>query len=481
MAQSIRSNFMWNASYQVLLIIAPVITIPYVSRVLGAEQVGLYSYTYSVAYYFVLFAKLGMDQYGVRLISMAGDNRLERTNSFWSAWASQLCGSSVIILAYFLYSIENPTGGTTIALLWGLWVVSAALDVSWLFFGVEDFKAPTIRNFITKIGGILVILMFCKGRGDLWAYVLGMSASYFANAVAILPFIGRYVDFMIPKWNDVKRHIVPNIRLFAPVVAVSIYMQLNKIILGNLSDMSQAGYYEYADKIARMPLTIVTALCTVMLPHMTAKIASGERRGAIELLGKALWFVLAVAIGVAFGIAAVTPELVPVFLGEGYESCVYIIPVVAIALPLISASNVIGMQYMLPSNEDVAYTKSVWIGALINVAVCVATIPRLGALGASIATVAAEGAVLLVQALAVKEDLPIKKYAVDALPFVCIGIITYLITRIVSCVLVDALGMGWHLLVAEVILAVAVYGAASLMWSRASGHFDDLKLFFQKP
>lgn len=469
MANSVKRNFIWNSSYQVLLIIVPLITVPYVSRVLGAEQVGVYSYTSSIAGYFVLFATLGMGKYGVRLIARAGDDRRERSRLFWSAWAAQLCVALPVCAAYLVYACVNPAGGVVIALIWGLSVISSALDVSWLFFGVEEFRVPTMRNLVTKVVSVAAIFLFCKTRDDLWAYVLGTSLAALANVVLVLPFVRKYVDFVVPRWPDVRSHFIPNLRLFAPVVAVSLYMSFDKILLGAISGMEQAGYFEYADKIARMPLTAVTALCTVMLPHMTAKIAAGDREGAIETLGASLWLVLATVIGIAFGVAAVSPELVPVFLGPGYEPCVYVIPVVAFALPIISGSNVLGEQYLLPTCSDKPYTRSVWAGAVVNVALCLFILRPLGALGAAIATIVTEAVVLAYQCWVVRRDLPLRRFAGEAAPFLALGVAMLAVVRLVVSVLRGVLGLGWPLLVVEILLTILVYGALALAWSYRCG------------
>ena len=471
---SIKRNFLWSAAYQVLLIIVPLITIPYVSRVLGAEQVGLYSYTQSISNYFMLLAKLGMDQYGVRLIAQMGNDRTARSRAFWSAWLSQIITAVPVILVYSIYAFSNPVGGTVIALLWGLWILSSALDVTWLFFGVENFKMPMMRNFVTKISGMVVIFLFCKDQGDLWAYILGISLGYFANSVLILPFIKQYVDVVIPKWRDIRQHFLPNLRLFSPVIAISLYMQFNKILLGMLSGMVQAGYYEYADKIARFPLAVVTALCSVMLPHMTAMLSAGKHDEVVEDVGKSLWFVAAVAIGIAFGIASVSAELVPVFLGSDFGPCVLVIPAVAVALPLISSSNVIGNQYMLPMGMDRHYTYSVWAGAVVNVGMCLLLLRSFGAFGAALATIAAEAAVLLVQCWSVRHDLPVLHYLRSVVPFLGMGFVMYGIVRLLSRALVAMLGLGWLALVVEVILAVIVYGVMALVWCWKAGRLNEL-------
>lgn len=479
MKKSIKKNFLWNSSYQLLLILVPLITIPYVSRVLGATQIGIYSYTYSVAYYFVLFAKLGMDQYGVRLISKTAEDRKVRSEEFCSAWCAQILLSIPIIIIYLIYAFLY-NNYREISLLWALWVISAAADVSWLFFGVEEFAMPTIRNFVTKISGIIFIFAFCKDEGDLWAYVLGISLAYFANSAINLPYIGKYIDFQRPKWGKVKEHFIPNIRLFAPVVAVSLYMQFNKVLLGTMSNMEETGFYEYADKIARMPLTVVTALCTVMLPHMTAKLSAGKVDEARNILGKSFWIVTGTAVGVACCISSIASELVPVFLGSGFEPCKIIIPTVALALPFISGSNVLGMQYMLPSGLDRAYTRSVWTGAIVNIIVCLLLIPKIGAMGAAVATILAEGSVLLYQGASLRGALPIGQYMRGIVPFLCVGIVTFILTRLTVRALSGIFEVGWPLLIIETVFVLIYYITIVLIWCKRTNRLNEIISLIRK-
>lgn len=475
--KSIKKNFIWNSSYQLLLIIAPLVTIPHVSRVLGAEGVGGYSYTYSIAYYFVLFATLGMAQYGVRLIAQAGEDRELRSKSFYSAWAAQVMLATPIIILYFLYLMLSSTIEGLVGVLWGFWVVSAAIDVSWLYFGVEEFRMPTMRSFLTKVIGIIIILTFCKEETDLWAYVLGVSLPFFLNALMLLPFIKNYVDYYRPSWIEIKAHFLPNIRLFAPVIAMGVYMSFNKILLGNISGLEQTGYYEYADKIVKMPLSVVTALGTVMLPHMTAKFNCGDRVGALRLLDLSIWAVLVSAIGIMFGITAVSPELVPVFLGAGYGPCIYIIPMVALALPFLSASNVLGVQYLLPTCADKRYSGSVWCGAIVNVLSCLLFLKPFGAFGAAIATVLSEFSVLLFQCLSVRNELPVLSYVKQALIPILNGIVMLFSVRLISSILAPCVSQT-ILLIVEVFSSILIYLFLMLVWCKKRGRLEILIAVF---
>lgn len=457
---SVKKNFLWNASYQVLVVLAPLVTTPYLSRVLGAERVGVYSYTYSVTNYFVLFAMLGMNNYGVRIIASASNDRGRRSSLFWSTYASQLCVCIPVTVAYAIYCLLDPRGGQLIAMVWGLWVLSAGLDISWLFFGVEEFKMPTIRSFITKIASIVAIFLFVKGPEDLWLYCLAIAASYFLNQVMVWPFVHDYVDFVRPSWTDICVHFIPNLRLFAPVIAISLYTSLDKIMLGIMSGMEQAGYYEYAEKISKMPMSIVTALGTVLLPRMTSELSAGHHEEVKRLLEESMWAMEIAALGLMAGISAITPEFVPVFFGPGYDPCVTLMPIVALVIPIISASNVIGVQYLLPTFSDKDYTRSVFVGAIVNIVLNLILLVPLGAVGAAIATVAAELTVLAYQCVVVRHDLPLLTYVRNALPFIAMAIVMFLVVRCVGSIL----GASVIGLLLEVVVGVIVYLAEVIVW-----------------
>ena len=457
MSKSVKRNFIWNSAYQLLLILTPILTTPYLSRVLGPENVGLYSYTYSVSSYFTMFGILGMAQHGVRAIAQTGGDRTKRSHVFWSAWFSQLCVAGPVSIIYVVYVAFGSVGGPVLGIVWALQVFSSLIDVSWLYFGIEEFRLPTMRSFITKLVGVLAIFLFVRGPQDLWIYCLSISGATFLNALLLLPFLNRYVDFVLPTWREVRVHFLPNLRLFAPVVAISLYTSLDKIMLGQISGMRQAGFYEYSEKLSKMPMALITAMGTVMLPHMTAKLSKGNDGNAIILLGNSLLCMEIAAMCMAFGIAAISPEFSVVFLGPGYEQCMYIMPIISIVIPIISASNVIGVQYMLPKCMDACYTLSVCAGAGINVLLNLVLLPFAGAIGAAVATVAAEIAVLSVQCFAVRRDLPLQAFFNRVFPFICIGTAMYCCVRFVAMSLDGIFGVCWLLLAIEVLSGFAVY------------------------
>ncbi len=473
---SIKNNYLYQATYQLLLIIVPLTTTPYLSRVLGASQVGVYSYTYSIANYFVMFATLGMSTYGVREIAACGNDRELRSKVFWEMYAVQALVSAVCIVAYVIYSFANPKGGFVVAAVWGMWVVSALLDVSWMFFGVEEFKMPTIRSIVTRLLSVVVIFGFVRGSEDLWVYCAAIAGSFLANQVLLWPFVRRYVDLVVPKPKEALRHLVPNLRLFIPVIAISFYVTLDKVMLGAMAGMIQAGFFEYSEKLSRMPMALVTAVGTVMLPRMTVELKGGNRGKALSLLEGSIWAMLMMAFAMMFGIMGIAHEFAPVFLGSEFSSCDVIMCVLALIIPVVSTTNVLGRQYLLPTGRDTLFTLSVCVGAVVNICLNLALIPAAGAMGAAISTVFAEASVLVAQVVMTSKELPLHLYFKNAIPFAICGFLMAVVIRIASIPFTAIWGVGVIALALEVCVGIVVYVVLAAGWClvTANEHFLSL-------
>lgn len=464
MSRSVKVNFAYQASYQVLLILTPLITTPYLSRTLGAEGVGLFSYTHAITNYFVMFATLGMSNYGVRAVAACGDDRKKRSRVFCSAYLCQLAVGVIVLTAYAIYAFLFPQGGILVSLIWGLWVISALLDVSWLLFGVEEFKVPTIRSIITKIMSLVVIFAFVKSSEDLWIYILAIAGSFLLNQLFVWPFVSRYIDFVKPTFQESVSHLLPNLRLFIPVIAISLYTSMDKILLGAIAGEAQTGFFEYSEKLSKIPMALITAMTTVMLPRMSSSVASGDRAKAVAQLDNSLWVMLTLAFAFSFGIAAIAPEFAPVFLGEEFAECDIIMIVLAAIIPLISLSNVLGKQYLLPTFRDGKYTASLCAGAAVNIAVNLSLIPGMGAMGAAIATVAAELTVAFVQVIIVRSELPLARYLKNAIPLFASGALMALAVRVAADQFNALWGLSIQGLAAEVLIGAVTYMLLICAW-----------------
>ena len=472
----IKKNFIYSSAYQTLLVLTPVITTPYLSRVIGSAGNGVFTYTQSITNYFVLFAVLGMANYGVRAIAECGSDRARRSDMFWNAFAMNCLVGVGVVVAYALFVLLFGMDNLRIWLIWGLWILGSITDVSWLFFGVQEFRTPTIRNFITRLGAVAFIFLFVRDAGDVWAYVAAISGSFAVNSILIWPFVGRYVDFVRPTWSKMLAHLKPNLVLFVPTLATSLYLLLNKVMLGFMSDMSQTGLYDYAEKISKMPLAVITALGSVVLPKMSEVISAGRIEEGKRLVSSTMWFMMACAFALMFGIMGIAPEFVPIFFGAGYEECVPLMSILSIVIPLICVTNVIGIQYLLPCHRDRDFTLSVCFGAVVNLVLNLFLIPAAGAMGAAVATVAAEFAVLVFQCVVVRGELDLRGDALGALPFVVIGAAMFALMRVVATLLggraVSVVGLG-----IEFCVAAAFFLALAFGWCIATKNESFAKVF----
>lgn len=453
----VRTNFLWNASYQVLRIAIPLVTIPYLTRVLSVDSLGAYSYTYTVANYFTFFCLLGVNQYGSRECAKAalrGRDSLSRT--FWSILFLQLGCGLVVLCVYACYLITTEGVIRFCTAIWLLWVVAESFDVAWLFFGLEEFKITTIRNIAVKLVSVVCIFAFVNGDSDLWRYCAITSASMLISAVVLLPLVRKRVFWYRPGAREVLLHLGPNLKLFAPIVAISCYMQLDKLMVGALAGMGELAFYDNSEKISTIPLAVIQALGVVMLPRMSTYVEKEDEAGVIRSISKAVLFSSMLGWGFCFGIIGISAQFVPWFFGLGYERCVELVCIMAPIIPIVAWSNVLGVQYLIPHERDGEYLVSVIAGAVVNVAVNIATIPQIGATGAAIATLLAEIVVAGIQLWMVRDNLPLKSLLLQCVPFVAAAAL--------MCICVAAvggfLGGGMLSVLVQLIAGIAIYGVA---------------------
>ena len=459
MAKSLKANFIYNILYQFLVIALPLITAPYLSRVLGAAKIGEYSYTYSIANYFVLFAMLGITNYGQRSVAKARTDRNELSKVFSEIYSLQIITCSAVIILYLLFSLL-VAGNELLAFLWLPYVISAALDVNWLFFGLEEFGITVARNFMIKLASFVLTLALVRGDQALPLYVAIMALSFFCSNIALMPFVLKRIDFVRPSIREVGKHLKPNLLLFIPVIAISVYNILDKVMLGTISDMEQTGYFENSFKVASMPFVFISALGTVMLPRMASLVSEGNTALESRYLGNSFWFVSLLSFAFMFGILAIVPEFVPVYFGGGFDACIGIIAVIALDLPFMAWANVVRTQYLIPRGRDAEYVLSVVVGAVVNVLVNLLAIPRFGALGAGLGTTCAEASVCIVQLWSVRSELPLFTWFKDSAPNLFIGMAMFVAVRVAASTM-DKSIIG---LLFQIAIGVISYALMQLIW-----------------
>lgn len=422
---SLKKNLAYNVAYQILVIILPLITAPYVSRVLGADGLGTYSYIFSIVTYFGLFGMLGIANHGNRSVALVRDNRQKVSEAFSNTYIIQLCTTVIALLLYFLFIYCWFSGDKTIAYIESIIVLSYVLDITWFFFGLEQFAVTVTRNAIIKIATVVAIFIFVRSREDLWIYALIMSCGMLFSQIYLWLRIRKYADFCKPSWSQVKSNIKPVLMLFIPAIAYSIYKLLDKVMLGAMSSISQVGLFDNAEKIINIPSSLITAFGTVMMPRITVLLGTGDEHRISYLNKISVRYFTLLVVGAAFGLAGICNVLAPVYFGSEFVGSAPIIAGLGFSLIFVTWANVIRTQYLIPNKLDKPYVISSVIGALANLAVNIILIPKFAGIGAMIGTIIAEFTVFFVQLILVRRSFPMSQYLQPVLFLFPIGMIMF--------------------------------------------------------
>ena len=423
--KSVKMNYIYNMMYQLLVIIIPVITTPYLARKLGADGNGIYGYTISIVTYFILFGSLGISLYGQREIAYNQKDKEKRSNVFWELLIIRFITMTLsAILFYFIFCMQGKYSEYYKILL--IEMLANLLDISWFFQGMEDFKKIVIRNFIVKIISVVCIFIFIKNPSHINRYLLIYVLSTLFGSLTLWISVFKYIN--LPKKINIKRHLTAIIALFIPQIAIQIYTVLDKTMIGAiLNDMSEVGYYEQSQKIIKILLTIITAVGTVMMPRIANCFAENNKEQIKKYMYKTFNFVFFLAFPLMFGIMIVSNPFVPLFFGKGYDKVPLIMSILSLIILFISLSNVTGTQYLLSTKRQKEFTISVVVGACVNFILNLILINLCKSVGAAIATIFAELSVTIVQFIFVHKDFELKRVFKMSINYLISGLIMFCI------------------------------------------------------
>lgn len=423
---SIKSNFFFNAFYQLINIFVPLITTPYLSRVLKAEGLGEYSFAYSVAYYFYVFIRLGLHSYGNRSIAYVKDDRIQLSRTFCSIYAFQLFLGIIVSITYFFYALLYAPERKLAMIFW-LVVIAGTIDLTWFLYGLEEFRTTAIRDVVVKLFTTVCLFTFVNDITDVWIYALIYSMGFIISQIVVIPLVIKRVNYIKPTIYEIKSHIKPNIILFLPTIAISIYKVMDKIMLGILASSVELGYYHCCENIILVPLALITALGTTMLPRMSNMLASDTVQTEMDnIFTKSVTFAMFTSSSMCIGIMTVAKEFVPIFYGAGFERCIELFYIILPSCIFLAFANVIRTQYLLPRKYDMIYVVSLFTGAGINLILNLLLIPRLASVGAAIGTLVAEMVVCLIQAGCVYKEARIGICFKNSIPYVISGVIMFI-------------------------------------------------------
>ena len=462
-------NYLYNASYQLLLIILPIITTPYVSRVLGADGVGTYSYTNSITQYFILFGCIGLNLYGQREIAYYQNDVRKRNRTFFELVFLRAITISISLIIFYLTMVQFSKY-SSIFLIQTLDIIASIFDISWFFQGIEDFKRTVLRNFLVRFLCVTLIFIFVKSPADLPLYVLCYSGTLFLGNISLWLYMPKYVNKNDINGLNIKKHIRPAVMLFLPQIATSLYTYLDKTMIGYITDnTAEVAYYEQSQTIVKTVMTVITSLGTAMMPRIANLFKTNQYEEIKKYMNASIKFVLLLAIPFTFGIMGIAKGFVPWFFGEGYEKVVPNMMVIAPVIIFIGMSTITGTQYLLPLGRQKEYTLSVIAGAVINFILNIIFISIFGSVGAAIGTLIAEFAVMGVQLYFIRKEFSLLGIFKQAIKYTLFGLIMFIVVILLSNILSVSIVSTF----VEIFVGAIVYGLLLLI--SKDSIFDILK------
>lgn len=401
---TLKTNFIMNTILTLSSFIFPLITFPYVSRVLLPEGTGKVSFATSVVTYFLLFSQLGIPTYGIRACAKVRDDRRELSRVVHELLAINLIMSafSYLLLAAGVFVIPKLRAERTLIFLISFTIVLNAIGMEWLYKALEQYTYITIRSVIFKAIAVVAMLLMVRNQSDYVVY--GALTIFAASASNVCNFIHAhtYINFFSKEKYDYRRHIKPVIIFFAMSCATVIYTNLDTVMLGFMKTDADVGYYNAAVKIKSILVGIVTSLGAVMLPRLSYYVEKGEQDAFDRLTKKAMNFVILLATPMMIYFILFAKEGIFFLSGPAYGGSVVPMQIIMPTLLLIGMTNVMGIQIMIPLGMEKQVLYSEIAGAVADLVINVLLIPQYAASGAAVGTLIAEFVVWIVQMCALR-------------------------------------------------------------------------------
>ena len=404
---SVKLNFLMNAILTISAFIFPLITFPYVSRILLPEGTGKVSFATSVVTYFALFAQLGIPTYGIRACAKVRDNKEKLTRTVQEIFIINIVMSLITYIVFFLVLniVPRMQADKTLFVITSSTILFNAIGMDWLYKGLEKYTYITIRSIIFKFIALLAMFMFVHQKSD---YIVYGGISIFAGSasnICNLLNVKKYIQIKpIGKYN-IKQHMRPILIFFAMSCATTIYTNLDTVMLGFMKTDMDVGYYNAAVKIKNILLGIVTSLGTVLLPRASYYIENDYMEEFRRITQKAIKFVFLISIPLTVYFILYAKEGILFLSGNAYSKAILPMHVIMPTLIFIGLTNIMGIQILVPLGREKIVLYSEIAGAIVDLFINILLIPRMAATGAAIGTLIAELAVWIVQFVALRYDI----------------------------------------------------------------------------
>ena len=425
---SLKFNIILSSIHQLLTLFLPLVTAPYVSRVLGAEGTGIFSYTSSIQAYFTLFAALGTGVYGVREIARKRNNKKQYSTLFWEIELLTVLTSSVAIILWFLWAIFSKEF-QLIYLILTLNLFAVLFDISWFYTGLEQFVYTIGLNALFKIFGTIAIFTFIKEPSDLNTYIFIIASTSLLSSISLWIYLPKILVKVSLNTLSLKGHLKQTLIYFVPTIATSIYTVLDKTMIGVITqNANENGYYEQATKIINILKSITFTALNSVLGARIAYLFSEKKYDEIKSrIALSLDFIFFIGMAFFFGLLSVSETFVPIFFGQGYDQVIYLLHVFSPIVVIIGVSNCLGSQYYTPAGLRSQSAKYIIIGSVFNLLLNLVFIPVFRSKGAVISSVLAESLITFLYVKNSNGYVDFKQLASYFNPRFIAGFIMYLI------------------------------------------------------
>ena len=405
-AVSLKKNFIMNALLTMSAFIFPLITFPYVSRVLGPDGTGRVSFGTSLISYFALFSQLGIPTYGVRACAKVRDDReaLSRTVRELLSINAVMCAFTYVIFFAALVLIPRLHGDRMLYIIMSSTLLFNAFGMEWLYKGLEKYSYITIRSIAFKIVSVIAMFLLVHQKSDYVVY--GAITVFAASASQLMNFFHahKYIDLKSAGRLDFRHHLRSIGIFFAMACATTIYLHLDVVMLGFMTTDTDTGYYNAAVRIKQILVSIVTSLGTVLLPRASYYVELGKKEDFRRITGKALHFVALIAVPVTVYFMLYAAEGIYFLSGPAYTGSIAPMQLIMPTVIFIGLTNIMGIQVLVPLGREKIVLYSEIAGAITDLILNAILIPRMQSAGAAIGTLAAEFVVLLVQYAALRDE-----------------------------------------------------------------------------
>lgn len=401
---------------------------------------------------------LGLDKYASREIAYKRENAKELNKTFTQLIILRLTMLILITSIYLIFSFVSEY--KIYLLIQTIYVIGYLLDISWAYNGLEEFKTTALRSIIVKLINIVAIFVFVKVPLDLCKYIAINAILVFLGNIILYPNIKKYLRLEKVSVKDVIKHIPMTLKLFIPQIAIQLYLQLGKIMIEAITgDATQVAYYDQADRIVKLPLALITALSTVMLPRISNEFKKNNQEKVKEYINKSLEFVFFLGMPIMFGLIGVSDTLVPWLLGEEFIPVIITIQLLSPIVVALCITNVIGDQYLMAVNNTKVLTMSYIVGVIMNFIINCILIPKYSYIGAAIAMVITELCIITIQIAKTRNIINIKIISKKVFKYIIASISMLLIVKLIKNINISIILITF----VQVFVGVGIYGIILLI------------------